>query len=210
MRLTMDPGKRAYVALVRGINVGGNSIVAMADLRTWVESLGLTDVATYFQSGNVVFSTAAGDPGRWARLLEEKILAAAGFRTPVFVLSPDELKRAAAGNPFDPARLDKEHRSHLMFLSAAPDAAHRRALMKLQGEEYRFQVKGRILYLAYSRKYDGNRRSLDFEKILGTAGTMRSWKVVDKLVALSCLLQERLDAQKPSSDGASPAKRGRP
>jgi len=205
----MDPGKRAYVALIRGINVGGNSIVAMADLRTWVESLGLTDVATYIQSGNVVFSTAAGDPGRWARLLEEKILAAAGFRTTVFVLSPDELKRASAGNPFDPARLDKEQRSHLMFLSAAPDAAHRRSLMALQGEEYRFQVKGRILYLAYSRKYDGNRRSLDFEKILGTAGTMRSWKVVDKLVELSCLLQERLDARKPSSSGLSPAKSGR-
>jgi uncharacterized protein (DUF1697 family) len=210
MRIATDPGKRVYVALIRGINVGGRSIISMADLRKWVESLGLTDVATYIQSGNVVFSTAAGDPERWARLLEERISAAMGFRTTAFVLSPSELKRASAGNPFDPARSDKEQRSPLMFLSAAPDAAHRRALMALQGEEYRFLVKGRIVYLAYSRKYDGNRRSLDFEKILGVAGTMRSWKVVDKLIELSSLLQRRLDAQKPSSDSAPPAKSGRP
>ncbi len=210
MRIAIDAGKRAYVALIRGINVGGRSIVAMADLRKQVESLGLTDVATYIQSGNVVFSTAAGEPGRWARLLEERISAAMGFRMTAFVLSPDELKKAAAGNPFDPARLDKEQRSHLMFLSAAPDAAHRRALMALQGEEYRFQVKGRILYLAYSRKYDGNRRSLDFEKILGAAGTMRSWKVVDKLIELASLLQKRLDAQESSAESVAPAKRGRP
>jgi len=171
----MTPRKHVYAALIRGINVGGHSIVAMADLRKQVESLGLTDVSTYIQSGNVIFSTASGDPGRWARLLEERISAAAGFRVTVFVLSPDELRKAAAGNPFDPARWDKEQRCHLMFLSAAPDAAHRRALMALQGEEYRFHIKGRILYLAYSRKYDGNRRSLDFEKILGASGTMRSW-----------------------------------
>lgn len=64
----MIPRKHAYAALIRGINVGGHSIVAMADLRKQVESLGLTDVATYIQSGKVIFSTAVAEPARWAPL----------------------------------------------------------------------------------------------------------------------------------------------
>lgn len=54
----------------------------------------------------------------------------------VFLLTPQELKKAAAENPFDPARLDKEQRCHLMFLSAPPSAARGRGLMAVQGEEY--------------------------------------------------------------------------
>ncbi len=174
-----------YVALIRAINVGGNSPVRMSDLRKRFESLGLQGVVTYIQSGNVVFSTEEKDKDRLSRTIEAGLSDLMGRGVKVFLLTPQKLEKAAAENPFDPARLDKEQRCHLMFLSASPSAARRRGLMAVQGEEYRFQIKRNVLYYAYSRKFDGNRRMIDFERILGVSGTSRSWRVVDKLIEIS-------------------------
>jgi uncharacterized protein (DUF1697 family) len=178
-----------YVALLRAVNVGGHAIVKMAELRKLFESFGFSDVVTYIQSGNVLFSTSeAGGSERLARRLEEQLAAALGPRLSgieVFVRSPAELKRAAARNPFEPARRDPEQRCHLMFLSAEPDAARREALMKMQGEEYRFHVEGKVLYYAYPAEIAGRRRTIDFERVLGVRGTARNWKVVGKLIELS-------------------------
>ncbi len=69
-------------------------------------------------------------------------------------------------------------RCHLMFLSAEPDETRRKALIALQGEEYRFHVQGKVLYYAYSRKYEGNRRrTIDLETVPGIAGTARTGKL---------------------------------
>jgi uncharacterized protein (DUF1697 family) len=174
-----------YVALIRGVNLGGHSIVRMSDLKKRFESLGLEGVVTYIQSGNVVFSTEGTDRDRLSRKIEAGLSDLMGRPTKVFLLSPQELKKAAAGNPFDPERMDKEQRCHLMFLSAPPSAAQRRGLRTVQGEEYRFSIKEKVLYYAYSRKYDGIWRMLDFEKILGVSGTSRSWKVVDKFIEIA-------------------------
>lgn len=174
-----------YIALIRAINVGGNSPVRMSVLKKRFESLGLEGVVTYIQSGNVVFSSEEEDRDQSASRIEADLSDLMGRGVKVFLLTPQELKKAAAENPFDPERLDKEQRCHLMFLSAPPSAARRRGLMAVQGEEYRFHIKRNVLYYAYSRKYDGIRRTLDFEKILDVSGTSRTWKVVDKLIEIS-------------------------
>ena len=176
---------RIYVALIRAVNVGGHSPVKMSDVRKRFEALGLEDVASYIQSGNVVFSTGETNRRRLTRKIESELSALAGHEITVFVLFPEEFKKAAAANPFDPARRDKEQRCHLMFMSAVPAAVRRKALMGMQGKEYRFYVGGKVLYLAYPRKYDGNRRAIDFEKVLGVSGTARSWKVVHKLIEIA-------------------------
>jgi uncharacterized protein (DUF1697 family) len=158
----------------------------MADLRNLLESQGFSDVTTYIQTGNVLFTARATDRSRLARSLEKEIESSFEFPITVFVLTPAQLKRAAANNPFDPERHDKEQRCQLMFLSRAPSASRRKALMELEGTEYRFHVKGSVLYYAYSREDEGRgRRTIDFEKVLGVAGTARSWKVVEKLIELS-------------------------
>jgi uncharacterized protein (DUF1697 family) len=177
--------KHRYLALLRAIKVGGNSIIKMADLRKHFEDCGLTEVATHIQSGNVLFSAAHADPKRLARQLEEKMASVMGRKIAVFVLSPAELKAAAAHNPFAPEGQDKDQRCHLMFLSARPDAAHHEALMALQGRDYRFHVHGAVLYYAYPVQFDGKRRTIDFEKVLGVSGTARNWNVVAKLIELS-------------------------
>ena len=64
-----------------------------------------------------------------------------------------------------------------MFLSAESDEALLKALMALQGEEYRFHIKDKVLYYAYSRKHDESRRTINLEKVLGVIGTARSLKI---------------------------------
>ena len=190
MKGSADKKTRVYVALIRAVNVGGHSVVKMSDVRKRFEALGLEDVASYIQSGNVVFSTGETDPRRLTRKIESELSALTGHAITAFVLSPRELRKAAAANPFGPAQRDKEQRCHMMFLSAAPAALRRKTLMGMQGKEYRFYIGGKVLYLTYSRKYDGNRRSIDFEKVLGVSGTARSWKVVGKLIEIASRLQD--------------------
>jgi uncharacterized protein (DUF1697 family) len=182
----MTASEHRYIALLRAINVGGHSVTRMSDLRAIFESLGMTEVVTYIQSGNVLFNSKDGDPDHLAHLLQKKLGSALGYPVPVFVFVRQQLEDAAAHNPFDPEHRDKEQRCHLMFLSGEPDAAHRAALMALEGDEYSFSVYGKVLYYAYSREVEGSgRRSIDFEKVLGVTGTSRTWKVVNKLIELS-------------------------
>jgi uncharacterized protein (DUF1697 family) len=181
----MAESSRRYVALLRAVNVGGHTPIRMADLRRQCEACGLADVTTYIQTGNVVFSSDEPDPDSLRRRLAEQLALSLGYRGLVFILSADELAQAVAANPFDPERLDREQACHLMFLSAEPDAPHRESLLALQGEDYRFAVRDKVLYYAYPRALAGRRRSIDLEKILGVAGTARSWKVVAKLSELA-------------------------
>ncbi len=157
----------------------------MTDLRKIFELLGLKDVTTYIQSGNVIFSSDETNKEKLARQIEKKFKSLTGKEAKIFVFTNDKLKKTASHNPFEPERNEKEIRCQLMFLSGKPDAASVKGLMKLKGEEYQFHVHNDVLYYAYSKKYDGKRRMIDFEKVLGLSGTSRTWKVVDKLIELS-------------------------
>jgi uncharacterized protein (DUF1697 family) len=173
-----------FIALFRAINVGGHAVIKMAELKNMFENLGFSDVSTYIQTGNVVFSTGEKDKVKIAAAIEKKFKSITGYERKVFILTNDKLIKAASKNPFEPEK-HTELLCHLMFLSGKPSAENLKALMKLEGEEYRFHVHDDVLYFAYDKKYAGNRRNIDFEKILGATGTARSWKVVDKLIKLS-------------------------
>lgn len=176
---------RKYVALLRAINVGGNSLMRMADLRQAFEAFGATDVSTYIQTGNVIFSTTVPDPERLARDLERHLAATLGYRGTVYVLAREQLVEAAANNPFDPAGRDAEQQCQLMFMDREPEAERREALLAMQGKDYRLAIHDKVLYFAYPRASAGRRRAIDFEKVLGVTGTVRGWKVVDKLIELA-------------------------
>jgi uncharacterized protein (DUF1697 family) len=190
MKTTKSITKYVYIALLRGINVGGHAVIKMADVKKLFESCGLADVSTYIQTGNVIFSSNETDKEKLAVQIEKKFKSTTGHESKIFFLTNDKLKKAASHNPFEPERRDKEQRCHLMFLSGKPDAVHVKALMKLEGREYQFHVHEDVLYYAYPNKFAGNRRNIDFEKVLGVKGTARSWKVVDKLIELSVQLQK--------------------
>ena len=109
--------KNKYVALLRAINVGGNAVIKMADLTKRVESLGLTDVSTYIQTGNVIFTSGESDSKVLEALLEKGIRDKFKYDVKVFVLTLSQLKKAAANNPFDPQSLAEKQICHVMFLS---------------------------------------------------------------------------------------------
>jgi uncharacterized protein (DUF1697 family) len=107
-----------HVALLRGINVGGRNKVAMADLREIMASLGHTDVATYIQSGNVVFTTDEQDTSTVAAAIEKAVEDRAGVRSAVLVLTRADLARIAKDNPYPDEPNPKL--VHVVFLPAEP------------------------------------------------------------------------------------------
>jgi uncharacterized protein (DUF1697 family) len=182
-----------HVALLRGINLGGHKKVAMADLRELVTSLGHADVATYIQSGNVVFTCDQTDTAALAAALEEAIAATLGVSSRVVVVSRDELAEVSRDNPYSD---EPNHRAvHAIFLSAppGPEVAERVAAAQQQvarkGSRDTATVIGRTIYL---HTPDGYGRSdlaaelvkLGQKKTDQVSGTARNWATVTKLLAM--------------------------
>ena len=108
-----------YIALIRGINLVGRRSLPMKELKVICEGAGCRDVRTYIQSGNVIFRSGATDVERLSKRLAKMIFTSRGFEPYVLVLTRDELKRAAARNPFPEATAN--HKSlHLFFMGQAP------------------------------------------------------------------------------------------
>ncbi len=182
-----------HVALLRGINVGGNKKVPMAELREVVASLGHADVATYIQSGNVVFSTDQSDTEALAAALEQAIAETIGVRARVVVLSREQLARVVRDNPYSDEPNPKA--VHAVFLSGQPglEVAERVAGAQQQvaqrGSRDTAQVIGRTIFL---HTPDGYGRSdlaaeivkLGQRKTDNVAGTARNWATVTKLAAM--------------------------
>lgn len=181
----MTPKPSCYIALFRAINVGGHAVIKMSELKKMFEQMGFFDAVTYIQTGNVVFFSNESDVKKLEAKIEKKFKSATGHESKIFILTNDKLIKAASHNPFEPEKLYKIQKCHLMFLSGKPNLAHSNALMKLKGKEYQFHIHDDVLYYSYPNKFAGKRRFIDFEKILGVKGTSRSWKVVNKLIELS-------------------------
>jgi uncharacterized protein (DUF1697 family) len=183
-----------HVALLRGINVGGKNKVGMADLRALVAELGHTDVSTYIQSGNVLFTAPAdADGAEVARAMTEAIAAKLGVTSPVVLVTREELAAIHAANPF-PGEPDPR-RVHAVVLSEPPwpellarlDTARAKAAQAGSGDEV--LAVGRTLYL---HTPDGYGRSVLAEVLLryvsdrksGATGTARNWATMTKLLEL--------------------------
>lgn len=176
----------ACVALVRGINVGGRNLVAMADLRRLGERLGLEDVRSLLQSGNLVFRTRTVDTEALEARLEHEAGKRLGLKAPAFfVRTADEWAALVKKNPFraeaerDPARL------LAVLVKEAPRPAAVAALRDaIRGGE-QVEARGRVAYFYYP---DGVGRSkltpAIVDRHLPGPGTARNWNTVLKLLAL--------------------------
>jgi uncharacterized protein (DUF1697 family) len=183
-----------HVALLRGINLGGKNKVAMAELRTLVAELGHTDVSTYIQSGNVLFTAElSADCAVVARALADAIAAKLGVTAPVVVVTREELGQIHAANPF-PGEPDPK-RVHAVVLSEPPgpeltaklDAAVAASIAK--GAPDAATTIGRTLYLHTPAGYGNSDLSAAALRIVsspkaGLTGTARNWATVTKLLEL--------------------------
>jgi uncharacterized protein (DUF1697 family) len=169
-----------YVALLRGINVGGR-VVKMDRLRALFEALKLRRVETLIASGNVLFDAAARDATALERRVERHLADALGFDVATFVRTPDELARAAARQPFAPSA-SPDHALWIGFLKSAPPPAVAAALVALGTDNDSFHVGGRELYWRIrTRSMQTLRLSARLERALGGPMTVRNVTTVRKL-----------------------------
>jgi len=174
-----------YIALLRGINVGGHKKVAMSDLRGLLAELGFDDARTLLQTGNLVFRGNARSGAGLERLLELEAEKRLGLRTAFVVRTDNEWRAIIAHNPFP--KEAKSDPSHLVvsFLKDAPKASAVKTLQAASKGPEVIRADGKQLYVVYPEGIARSRLNIDLiEAKLGTRGTGRNWNTVLKLDAL--------------------------
>jgi len=175
-----------YVAMLRGINVGGQKIVKMESLRKSFESLGFNRVRTYVQSGNVVFEASKGSSDNLSRKIREKILSDYTLSVPLIVRTSGEMRKVVSDNPFLKDGGTDHSKLHVTFLSELPAEATLRKLDALNSPPDRFHIRSREIYLYCPDGYGRTKLSNSaFEKLLSVEATTRNWKTVNALVKIS-------------------------
>jgi len=175
-----------WIALLRGVNVGGRKPVAMADLRRLVTILGFSDVQSLLQSGNLVFRGALQATGELERLLERETEKRLGLRTDFTVRTVEEWGAIIAGNPFrDEGARDPSHLVVIVFKDDVIPGRVDALRAAFAGPEV-IQPAGRHAYIVYPNGIGRSRlTSALIEKTLGTRSTGRNWNTVRKLGALA-------------------------
>ena len=173
----------AYVALLRGVNVGGHNKLPMAALRTSLAAAGFDDVRTYIQSGNVVFRTPKRSRSALVTQIASVIEADFGFSVPVWLLTRKELADAVEANPFA-AKAADEKTVHCYFLAARPAAKAISAATALAGTTEQCHVANRTLYLFAPDGIARSKLAANVERTLGVAATGRNLRTVRKILEL--------------------------
>jgi uncharacterized protein (DUF1697 family) len=171
-----------FIALIRGINVGGHKKLKMADVKVLCEELGLTDVRTHLQSGNVVFRTSRTDRAQLAKDLENALQVDAR----VILRNPTELRKAIAANPMPDAAAREPSSYIVTFLSEKPKAAAMQSLRDTYKGPEQMELHGAELYIHYGAGMGQSKlTNAIIERKLGVTGTARNWNTVTKLLELA-------------------------
>lgn len=175
---------RTYVALFRGVNVGGRHALPMKELVAVLEELGGRHVQTYIQSGNAVFESKVASASRLASAIGAEIAHRLGFEPPVLLLELAELERAISGNPFPDAEADPKA-LHIGFLASVPEHPGREALAGLRKSSERFQLIDKVFYLHAPEGVGRSKLAASAERLLGVPMTDRNWRTVCKLLEMA-------------------------
>jgi uncharacterized protein (DUF1697 family) len=180
----MSGAGKVFIALFSGINVGGNRIVKMAELRSFFEDLGFADVATYVQSGNAVFRAKKGDAAALTKQIEAAFEKKWGFHSRIMVRDLGWFERLVSENPY-PDVAAEHTKLHAYVLERAPTADEAARLAeKCTGPES-FVIKGDVLYL---HAPDGLGKSVFaglIPRTLKVPGTARNWRSVLALLEIA-------------------------
>ena len=173
-----------YVALLRGINVTGNTMIKMADLKRSFESLGLKNVASYVNSGNLAFDARKISEAGLTRKLEDVIERDFGKRVQVMVREQVSIPKIIASNPYE-GEFESHKEMHVLFLKEKLSDEKIALLRDAAPKTERFTVKGREIYchlpMGVADSLIG--RGL-VEKKLKLPVTARNWRTVQKLAEL--------------------------
>ncbi|MDX1388981.1 MAG: DUF1697 domain-containing protein [Acidobacteriota bacterium] len=173
-----------WIALLRGVNVLGHGKLPMAELVEVLEKIGLKDVRTYIQSGNVVFRSPGKTAPPLCRKIGKAILASHGFAPHVLVLSVEALRDAVARNPFPSA--DGNPKSvHLFFLDQPPMEAKLDRIGATKADSEEFALTESVFYLHTPDGFGPSKLAANAERLLGVPATARNWRTVNKILEMA-------------------------
>ena len=171
---------KTYIALFRGINVGGKHALPMKELMAILEGLGAQTIKTYIQSGNVVFTSQEQDPLQLSKKIRAEIKQRRGFEPHVLLLELTDLERVIKQNPFPEAETDPKA-LHVSFLLSAPTNPNLKALEGLKKESERFELIDSVFYLHAPEGVGRSKLAAKAERLLGVPMTDRNWRTVRTL-----------------------------
>jgi uncharacterized protein (DUF1697 family) len=172
-----------YVAFLRGMNLGGRRI-KNEELRRCFEELDLSDVSCFRASGNVIFSSGERDEAKLANRIEAGLGEVLGYAVPVFLRDAEELRAAAAHEPFDVNELSRSKgKLQVAFLGSEPSEADRETALGLSTDDDQLAIEGRELY--WLPKGGMSESDLDLKALAAILGptTIRTMGTVEQIVA---------------------------
>jgi uncharacterized protein (DUF1697 family) len=173
-----------WIALFRGINVGGNNILPTKSLASLIEGLGAKGVKTYIQSGNAAFGHDERNAATLAARIEAAVLKAHGFKPRVLLLTRQELESAARKNPFPEAALVPTS-LHVAFLAEAPGNADLDGMNAIKRAEESYVIIDKTFYMYVPNGVGTSKLAARYEKLLGVSATARNWNTVVKMIELA-------------------------
>ena len=177
--------KKTYIALMRGINVGGKNKLPMTDLKRIFEDIGCEAVETYIQSGNVIFDAKRAIATRVETQAAAEIERRHGLTVPVISRAAADLARIVKGNPFQHESADPKT-LHVGFLKDTPTVDQLSHLDKDRSPPDAFQVIDQEIYLFCPNGLARTKLTTDyFDRTLSTVTTVRNWNTVTMLLRLS-------------------------
>jgi uncharacterized protein (DUF1697 family) len=169
-----------FVALMRGINVGGKNMLPMKDLVGLFEKAGCTDVRNYIQSGNIVFTAKPAIAKTIATVIAKDVEKKFKFAVPIVVRTRDEIDAVANNNPFLKAGVDVE-RLHVVFLKDRPTAEMAKILDPNRSSGDFFELRGADIFLSITSAAKTKFTNAWLDSKLKTVSTARNWRTVLKL-----------------------------
>lgn len=172
-----------YIALLRGINVSGQKLLKMEELRKVFEGMGFKNVRSYIQSGNIIFETAKTKPEKLCSKIQKELLKIFGYEVTVVVRTIPEIEEVIKKYPFSKVRKHEECRIYVSFLERVPDKAAVKELIALNSEDEMFHIADDNLYVLLRHGFPDSLTGKNIiEKKLKIRATTRNWNTVNKLI----------------------------
>ena len=172
-----------WIALFRGINVGGKNVLKMADLRESLESIKLKNVRTYIQSGNVVFESTVKSSATLFKKISRQVEEQNGFRPHLLILPAESLRKAVKNNPFS-REVQEPRLLHFFFLAQPSKSPDLESINSIRKPTEQFKLTDDVFYFHSPDGFHGSKLGAKVEKLLGVVATARNFATVEKLVEM--------------------------
>jgi uncharacterized protein (DUF1697 family) len=171
-----------FVALLKGINVSGQKIIKMSDLKNLIEDLSFKKVKTFIQSGNVIFFSNTNNKRTIQNKIEKRIKDHFGFQVQVIIKTPDQISDALKHNPFLKDKKKDIGQIYFTFISENPSAANIKKLREVNYSPEEYILDDDIIYVFFPNGYGKSKMNNNFfEKKLNVFATTRNYKTVKTL-----------------------------